>query len=465
MSLEPALARRFAALLGEGGAVSAEAERARYETDFRHLYTGRAALVLRPSSVAQVQAIVALAAEARVGLVPHGGNTSYCGGATPDGSGRQIVVSLERLNRIRAVDPVGYTITVDSGCVLADVQRAASAVDRLLALSLGSEGSCQIGGTLSTNAGGTSVLRYGMMREQVLGLEVVLPDGRLLNQLGLLRKDNTGYDVKQWFLGAEGTLGIITAACLKLRPAPHALLTAMAAVAGLDQAVALLARLRDVFGETLTAFEYMPAPAVELVLCHVANARLPLSPGAPAYVLIGIDGADDAAGHERLMRALGEATDAAIAGSLDQAASMWFLREHIPEAQKREGASLKHDIGLPIARLAEFVAAAEPRLAALAPGARLIAYGHVGDGNLHFNLSPAPGADGSALRAVEEPVRRCVHDLVAEFGGSFSAEHGIGKLKVGELARYEDPVALDLMRALKAMLDPHGIMNPGKVLA
>ncbi len=464
MSLPADLLDRFRALAGTGGHIDAGADSAAYETDFRHLYQGRAAAVLRPASVAAVQAIVALAASERVALVPHGGNTSYCGGATPDESGREIVLSLARLNAIRAVDPVGNTLTVDAGCVLAAAQVAAAGAGRLLALSLGSEGSCQIGGNLSTNAGGTSVLRYGMMREQVLGLEVVLPDGRLLDQLRGLRKDNTGYDVKQWFIGAEGTLGIITGACLKLHPLPRAPLTAMVAVPGLAAAVTLLGRVRDAFGDAVTAFEFMPELAVTLALRHVAGARLPLAAAAPGYVLVEIDAADDAAGHARLAAATGDLADVAIAASTEQAQAMWFLREHVPEGQSREGASLKHDVSLPVATLAEFVACAEPRLAALVPGARLIAYGHVGDGNLHFNLSPAPGADGQTLLAAGGAVRRLVHDLVRDFGGSFSAEHGIGRLKVDELERYEDPVALDLMRTLKAALDPHRIMNPGKVL-
>jgi FAD/FMN-containing dehydrogenase len=464
VSLSPGLLARFRLAAGEGGFVDDESVRAAYESDFRKLYRGRAAAVLRPATVGAVQEIVALAASERVALVPHGGNTSYCGGATPDESGREVVVSLARLNAVREVDPVGNTLTVDAGCLLATAQAAAAGAGRLLALSLGSGGSCQIGGNLSTNAGGTSVLRYGMMREQVLGLEVVLPDGRLLDQLRGLRKDNTGYDVKQWFIGAEGTLGIITGACLKLHPLPRAPLTAVAAVAGIDAAVTLLGRVREEFGDSVTAFEFMPHTAVALAIRHVPGARLPLTTTAPAYVLIEIDDADDDRGHSRLAEVTSGLTEAAIAGSSSQAQAMWFLREHIPEAQSREGASLKHDVSLPVARLAEFVACAEPQLAALLPGARLVAYGHVGDGNLHFNLSPAPGTDGQALLAAGNDVRRLVHDLVRDFGGSFSAEHGIGRLKVGELERYEDPVALDLMRRLKDCLDPNGIMNPGKVL-
>ena len=464
MNLPPGLLDRFRAAAGPGGVIDPGTDSAAYETDFRHLYHGRAAAVLRPASVSAIQAIVALAASERVALVPHGGNTSYCGGATPDESGAQIVLSLARLNSVRAVDPVGNTLTVDAGCVLAAAQAAASGAGRLLALSLGSEGSCQIGGNLSTNAGGTSVLRYGMMREQVLGLEVVLPDGRLLDQLRGLRKDNTGYDVKQWFIGAEGTLGIITGACLKLHPLPQSPLTAIIAVPDLGAAVTLLGHVRDAFGDAVTAFEFMPYIAVALALRHVTGARLPFAGPAPGYVLVEIDSADNEAGHARLAAATGDLADVAIAASTEQAQALWFLRERVPEGQTREGASLKHDVSLPVARLAEFVACAEPRITALVPGARLVAYGHVGDGNLHFNVSPAAGSDGRSLMAAAGDVRRLVHDLVRDFGGSFSAEHGIGRLKVGELELYEDPVALDLMRTLKAALDPHRIMNPGKVL-
>jgi len=457
----------LSALAGPGAALTDAAELEPYRMDFRRLYHGDTALVLRPASVAAVSAIVAYAAREDIALVPHGGNTSYCGGATPREDRDEVVLSLGRLNRIRDVDADGYTITVDAGCVLADVQRAAAAAHRLLALSLGSEGSCQIGGNLSTNAGGTSVLRYGMMREQVLGLEVVLPDGRVLDQLRGLRKDNTGYDVKQLFLGAEGTLGIITGACLKLHALPRAHLTALVAVADMATAVHTLSVLRDAFGDGVTGFEYMPRLAVELALRHVAGTVLPLPVHYPAYVLVEIDDDGDGAGPARLAETLAGAPqllDAAVAMNEEQRARMWFLREHIPEAQRREGASLKHDVSLPVARLAAFVDEAAAMLQEVAPGSRLVAYGHVGDGNLHFNLSPAPGSDGSQLLASEHGVRRAVHDLVARHGGSFSAEHGIGRLKVGELERYEDPVALDLMRTLKAALDPRGIMNPGKVL-
>jgi FAD/FMN-containing dehydrogenase len=457
--------------LGPGGALTEAADVAPYVVDFRGLYHGRTPLVARPDSVARVQAVVTIAARRGLAIVPQGGNTSYCGGATPHESGAEIVLSLARLNRVRAVDAAGYSITVDAGCTLARVQQAAAESDRLFPLSLGSEGTCQIGGNLSTNAGGTAVLRYGMVRDLVLGLEVVLPDGRRLDQLKCLRKDNTGYDVKQLFLGAEGTLGVITGACLKLFPLPAAQLTAFVAVDGMAAAVALLSRLRARFGDAVTAFEYLPYAAYELAQRRLPGVAHPIADAYPGYVLLelGLSQAAEAQSDaleqflsESLARA--ELRDAVLARSARERDALWHLRTHIPEAQKREGASLKHDISLPITALAAFVAEAESALARLAPAGRLIAYGHVGDGNLHFNLSPAAGASDAELTALAEPVQRLVHDLVAAHGGSFSAEHGIGQLKVAELVHYKDPVALDLMRSVKQALDPQGIMNPGKVL-
>jgi FAD/FMN-containing dehydrogenase len=464
------------AALGPGGWLEAPGDVAPYLTDFRGLYRGATPLVARPDSVAKVAAVVRICDTGRIGIVPHGGNTSYCGGATPRESGTEIVLSLGRLNRIRSVDAAGYTLTADAGCTLAAVQAAAIGAARRFPLSLGSEGSCQIGGNLSTNAGGTAVLRYGMVRELVLGLEVVLPDGRILDQLRSLRKDNTGYDVKQLFIGAEGTLGVITAACLTLSPLPADYLTALVAIDGVDAAVALLGRVRDAFGDSIEGFEYVPRIAHELALAHVPGVVTPFAHPHPAFALIELASPRSlpelAARFEELLA--GEvdarrARDAVVARSAAQRDALWFLREHIPEAQTREGASIKHDVALPVARLAEFVAAAERRVAALAPGARIVGYGHVGDGNLHFNLSPPRGVardseEEAAFLALAPSVNRAVHDLVAALGGSFSAEHGIGRLKVGELERYEDPAALAVMRLIKAALDPHGIMNPGKVL-
>ncbi len=463
--------------LGPDGWLESEADVATYLSDFRRLYRGATPLVARPKSVAEVSAAVAVCARERIAVVPHGGNTSYCGGATPDESGAEIVLSLGRLNRVRDVDAAGYALTLDAGCTLAAAQAAASAAGRLFPLALGSEGSCQVGGNLSTNAGGTTVLRYGMMRELVLGLEVVLPDGRLLNQLRSLRKDNTGYDVKQLFLGAEGTLGVITGACLKLFPRPADYVTALAAIGGMADAVALLGRVRDAFGDAVEGFEYIPRVAHELTIEHVPGATAPFDHPHPAFALIELAAPEPwpelQARFEEFLGAEIDARrvrDAVVAQSAAQRDALWFLRERVPEAQTRAGASIKHDVSLPVARLAEFVAAATAELATLAPGARVVGYGHVGDGNLHFNLSPAPtvargSAEERAFLDRAPRVTRAIHDLVASLGGSFSAEHGIGRLKTGELERYEDPVALAVMRAVKAALDPAGIMNPGKVLA
>ncbi|MBS0376342.1 MAG: FAD-binding oxidoreductase [Proteobacteria bacterium] len=473
----PAALAALRAALGPGGWLDASGDVEPYLRDFRGLYRGACALVARPKSVAEVAAVVGICARERIAIVPHGGNTSYCGGATPGASGEEIVLSLGRLQRVRAVDGAGYSMTVDAGVTLAAAAAAAAAAGRLFPLSLGSEGSCQIGGNLSTNAGGTAVLRYGMMRELVLGLEVVLPDGRVLDQLRSLRKDNTGYDVKQLFLGAEGTLGVITGACLKLFPRPADYVTALVAVGGMAEAVGLLGRVRDRFGDAVEGFEYVPAAALALAREHLPGSVQPFSATPPALVLVELAAPEPwpelgARFTEFLSEASdrGGLTDAVVAKSGAEREAFWALREGIPEAQTRAGASIKHDVSLPVGRLAEFVARATTLLAGLQPGARVVGYGHVGDGNLHFNLSPPPGtARGSeverAFLARAPEVQRAVHDLVAELGGSFSAEHGIGRLKTGELERYEDAVALDVMRAVKRALDPLGIMNPGKVLA
>jgi FAD/FMN-containing dehydrogenase len=403
--------------------------------------------------------------------VPQGGNTSYCGGATPGPLGREILLSLRRMRRIRDVNALNDSLTAESGCVLAELQSAAAAVNRLLPMSLGSEGSATLGGIVSTNAGGTAVLRYGMMRALVLGLEVVLPDGRVLDQLSGLRKDNTGYDVKQLFIGAEGTLGVVTAATLRLFPRPAARATAFVALQSPAGALALLDRLREALGDAVTTFEIVPRTALEFVVRHVPGTRDPFDAPHPWYVLAEASlAAGDAAFAERFESSLaaaiegGAVRNAAIAASEAERAAFWRLRETIPEAQGREGASLKHDISVEPARLPAFVEAGRALLESLAPGARLVAYGHLGDGNLHFNLSEPAGGDGGALAARTEEIRRAVHDLVAAHGGSFSAEHGIGQSKVSELERYENPAALEVMRAIKQAIDPQGIMNPGKVL-
>jgi FAD/FMN-containing dehydrogenase len=471
-SVPPASIEAIKAVLGPGGWLDAPADREPFETDFRRLHRGHTPLVALPDSTVRVAALMAHCARERIGVVPQGGNTSYCGGATPGPAGNEILLSLKRMRRIRALDALNDSLTAEAGCVLAGLQSAAAAANRLLPMSLGSEGSATLGGIVSTNAGGTAVLRYGMMRALVLGLEVVLPDGRVLDQLSALRKDNTGYDVKQLFIGAEGTLGVVTAATLRLFPRPSATATCFAAVDSPAAALEVLATLRESLGDAVTTFEILPRLALEFVARHIAGARDPFAAAHPWYVLTEASAASGGAGlATQFETALAAASDrgllrdAAIAASEAERESLWRLREAIPEAQGREGASLKHDISVEPSRLPAFVEAGRALLDRLAPGARLVAYGHLGDGNLHFNLSEPAGGDGGALAARTAEIRRAVHDLVAEHGGSFSAEHGIGRFKVGELERYEDPVALELMRAVKRALDPLGIMNPGKVLS
>jgi FAD/FMN-containing dehydrogenase len=464
------LGERLRAIVGPGGLITGDA-RLSFLSDHRQLYHGEALAIVQPRSSGEVAAVLSLCNAERVGVVPHGGNTSYCGGATPDESGQQVLLSLARLNRVRRVDPANDCLIAEAGCLLADVQRAAQEAGRYFPLSLGSQGSCQIGGNLSTNAGGLNVLRYGMTRDLVLGLEVVLADGRLLDTLSALRKDNTGYDVKSLFLGAEGTLGVITAASLRLFPPLRARATALVALADVGAAVALLARLREASSERVNSFELIPRIALELTTRHVPGVRDPLGQAYPWYVLCEIASscaADPLAAllEEALGTALGEGLvlDAALARSEREREALWRMRETIPEAQRREGIGLKHDISVPVGALPEFMARAAPLVATLVPDGYLVAYGHVGDGNLHFNVTANAGAEPGPFLARAESVRQAVHDLVREFGGSFSAEHGIGRLKVGELERYAPPAELAVMRAIKQALDPHGIMNPGKVL-
>jgi D-lactate dehydrogenase (cytochrome) len=461
----------IADILGPDSVITDASEIEPYLTDHRHLHHGRALAVAVPRTVEQVSRLLAYCNGNRIGVVPHAGNTSYCGGATPDESGQQIVLSLKRLNKVRSVDPLNYSLIAEAGCILADVQRAADDAERLFPLSLGSEGTCQIGGNLSTNAGGTAVLRYGMMRDLVLGLEVVLADGHVLSMLGALRKDNTGYDIKSLFLGAEGTLGVITAASLKLFSKVRSTATAFAAVPSVQAAVELLADLREASGDRISSFELIPRIGIDLTTQHIPGVREPLSQKHEWHVLVEVTSSranEDL--NELLTESLATAfesnrvIDAVVAQNDRERGALWKIRETIPEAQRIDGASLKHDISLPITSLAKFVAAAGDWIRANVPDGRLVAYGHVGDGNLHFNLNQAPGSSGEAFLAREASIRRVIHDMVRDFGGSFSAEHGIGKLKVGELERYAPPVELDLMRAVKHAFDPNGILNPGKVL-
>jgi len=405
--------------------------------------------------------------------VPQGGNTSMVGGSVPDADFAGIVLATERLNRVRAVDAVNNTMTVEAGCILAEIQRQAAAHNRLFPLSLGAEGTCQIGGNLSTNAGGTAVLRYGNARELMMGLEVVLPDGRVWDGLRGLRKDNTGYALRHLFVGAEGTLGVITAAVMKLFPLPTDRQTAIAAVPTPHAAVALLGRLQEATGEAVTGYEIFSRRCLEMVLKHIAGSSDPFSGHAfPQYLLIelsgqGAPGTLRAPFEDTLAKAAGDklVLDAVFAANLAQARAFWKLRETITEAQKPEGGSIKHDVAVPVSRVAEFIDRAGAACEAALPGVRVVAFGHVGDGNIHFNLSqPLQGWTPARYMAEWERLQRIVHDIVMAMGGSFSAEHGIGRLKKAELVRYRPAVELEMMRALKSALDPNGIMNPGRIL-
>ena len=461
MTSTPSLSDRLSSLVGAAHVLTDLADIAPYVTDWRGRYRGAAQCVVRPANTAEVAAVVKACVEAGVPIVPQGGNTSLCGAATPDEAGRAVVVSLSRLNRIAAVDSKNNTISAEAGCTLAAVHEAARAADRLFPLALASEGTCQIGGNLSTNAGGVQVLRYGNTRELTLGLEVVLPNGEIWNGLRGLRKDNTGYDLKQLFIGAEGTLGIITGAVLKLFPLPKRQVTCWLNVASPIAAVDLLNRAKSQFDAQLTAFELVSESALGLVLKHIPDTRRPTAP-SPWYVLAEFSDAEPAAVEAWL--AASEVEDGVIAQSETQATKLWALRENISEAQKVEGISIKHDIAVPVSRIPDFLAAADAALAQAFPGIRVVAFGHVGDGNLHYNLSQADAQDNAAFIAAQPAVNRLVHDTVHALNGSISAEHGIGQLKREELLRYKSPVEMALMRSVKQALDPRGLMNPGKVI-
>ena len=437
-----------------------------YLTDWRGRYRGAARCVVRPADTAEVAAVVRACAAAGVPMLPQGGNTSLCGAATPDPGGDAVVISLARLKRIFTVDAENDTICVGAGCTLAEVQAAARAAGRLFPLSLASEGSCQIGGNLSTNAGGVQVLRYGNTRDLTLGLEVVLPDGEVWNGLRGLRKDNTGYDLKHCFIGAEGTLGIITAAVLKLFPLPQRQTTCWLNVSDPAAAVALLQAAKNAFNAQLTAFELISEVALGLVLRHIPQTRRPTAP-SPWYVLAEFSDALPTAVEDWLAAQIdvGRVADGVLAQSEREARALWALRESISEAQKIEGVSIKHDIAVPVSAIPEFLHRADAALTAAFPGLRVVAFGHVGDGNLHYNLSRADAQDNAAFLASQSEVNRIVHDTVDALSGSISAEHGIGQLKIGELQRYKSPLELALMRRLKAALDPRGLMNPGKLFA
>ena len=459
------------AAVGTGAWFDSPEDLAPYVADFRHLYRGATPLVLLPCDVDQVSAILRICHRDAVAVVPHGGNTSYCGAATPDESGSQIVLAMRRLNRVRTLDAGNYSMIIEAGCTLARAQDAARGAGRLFPLSLGSEGTAQIGGNLSTNAGGTAVLRYGMMRDLVLGLEVVLADGRVMSGLKSLRKDNTGYDVKSLFIGAEGTLGIITAASLKLFPLPADTATALVGIPTPTLALELLARLRSAAGDQLTTFELMPQRAVELTVRHVAGVADPLQQGAAWYLLIELTSPNP---HQDLFTLLsdelqraatdGVLGDAHIATSIAQSQAMWKLRESVPEAQRHHGASLKHDVSVPVSAVPALIEEGARLVQRLVPQGEVLSYGHLGDGNLHFNVSQLTGTDTAAFLAAGRPLEQAIFDLVDALGGSISAEHGIGRLKTAQFAARADPVEYALMRDLKKALDPQGILNPGKVL-
>jgi FAD/FMN-containing dehydrogenase len=461
---------RLKAIVGPRGYIEDEAAKVAYLDDVRDLFHGVSPLVLRPASTAEVAAVIAFCNEAHIGVVPQGGNTGLVGGSVPSESGNQVVLSLQRMNKVRELDAINYTMTVEAGCILAEVQRAALEAGRLFPLSLAAEGSCQIGGNLSTNAGGTAVLRYGNARELVLGLEVVLPNGEVLHGLRRLRKDNTGYDLKQLFLGAEGSLGVITAAVLKLFPLPADSATAMVAMPEVEAAPQLLAMLREASGDAITTFEYMQRACLDILVAHT-DLGDPFEQVHDHYALVELTSSRRDAGLGPLLESTleqafedGVALDAVIASSGAQVEQLWRMRETLPEAQKNLGAGIKHDVSVPVSRVPEFIRRATEYCQQSIEGVRVVAFGHIGDGNVHFNVMQPEGADAAAFLARGTEITARVHDFAAELDGSFSAEHGIGMLKKHDLERYKSPLELELMRTLKRTLDPHNIMNPGKVL-
>ena len=463
------LLERFRQITGQAHALTSEEDMAPYLREWRDKFTGKAAMVLRPGSVDEVSRILALANTTHTAIVPQGGNTGLVGGQIPDHSGNQIILSLSRLNAIRQVDAGNNSMIVEAGCILADVQSAAEEANRFFPLSLAAEGSCQIGGNLSSNAGGTGVLAYGTARELVLGLEVVLADGRVWSGLRTLRKDNTGYDLKALFLGAEGTLGIITAAALKLFPHLKEVETALVALESPHAALELLHVLREESGGAVSAFEIMPRVGIEFILRNISGTRDPFAGEHPWYVLAELSGGKTGLRdvmEEALSIAFekGIAKDALIAMSESQKADFWRIRHGLSEAQKPEGGSIKHDVSVPVSKMPDFIIKASKAVTDYLPGCRPVPFGHLGDGNVHFNVSQPEDMDKQAFLDHWEEMNRIVHGLVVEMGGSISAEHGIGILKRDLLPGVKSEVELDLMRTLKQALDPNGILNPGKML-
>ncbi len=465
------LLQRFAAIVGDDNAILEDGDKAPYLREWRDRYVGRAAAVLRPGTTAEVSEVMKIANENRIAMVPQGGNTGLVGAQIPFEGGQEVVLSLGRLNRIRDVDPLDNTMTVESGCILATIQAEADGVDRLFPLSLGSEGSCQIGGNLSSNAGGTGVLAYGNARNLVLGLEVVLADGRIWNGLRRLRKDNTGYDLKDMFIGAEGTLGVITGAVLRLFPKPRDIATAFIGIRTPGDAVTLLSIANEISGGRVTGFEIMPRTGLEFVLRHADGVRDPLTTAHPWYVLMELSGGESVGvlrqPCEKILEAGFEAglvQDAAIAESGQQGQDFWRLRTAMSEVQKHEGGSIKHDVSVPVSRIAEFIEQASTVVSERIPGCRPLPFGHIGDGNIHFNISQPVDGDKAAFLDRWDEINDAVHGIVLALNGSVSAEHGIGRMKRHMMERIKDPVELDIMRSLKKTFDPNDILNPGKLL-
>ncbi|MBC7502000.1 MAG: FAD-binding oxidoreductase [Herminiimonas sp.] len=459
------------AAIGAQNVLTDPADMAAYLTDWRRRFTGNARAVMRPGTTDEVAAIIVLCNRDQVPVVPQGGNTGLVLGSVPDGSGTAIVLCLTRLQRVRDIDALNNTMTVEAGCILQNIQQAAADVSRLFPLSLAAEGSCTIGGNLATNAGGTGVLRYGNTRELCLGLEVVTAQGEIWSGLRGLRKDNTGYDLRDLFIGAEGTLGIITAAVLKIFPQPKARLTALAAMSTPDDALSLLTLAQSHCGAALTGFELMSDFCLQLVAKHFPQMRLPFVKPYPQYVLLELSDSESEEHATTLLEELitsaleqGVIEDAVVASSIAQSKGLWNLREHIPLAQAEEGKNIKHDISVPISRIGEFIRTTDVLLQADFPQCRMVTFGHLGDGNLHYNVSPPENASADDFIARQDAVNKIVHDGAHRYGGSISAEHGVGALKRDEILRYKSAVEMQLMRTIKKALDPLNLMNPGKVL-
>ncbi|KAA3519862.1 FAD-binding oxidoreductase [Agrobacterium vitis] len=471
MPLSAALLERFIAIVGPANALTDQADITPYLTENRGLYHGASPLVLKPGSTEEVSRILALASETKSPIVPVSGGTGLVGGQVPRDNSSDILLSLERMNTVREVDPVGNVIVADAGCILADIQKAANDVNRLFPLSLGSEGSCRIGGNLATNAGGTAVLVYGNMRQLCLGLEVVLPTGEIWNGLRRLKKDNSGYDLRDLFIGAEGTLGVITGAVLKLYPQPLGHEVAFVGLKSPVEALALFEKAGALCGPALTGFELMPRIGVDFTSRHIPNVRDPLASVHDWYVLVDIATSDAVETARTMMHDVleqgveaGLIEDAVVAGSVAQQKALWHMRESMSDAQKPEGGSIKHDVSVPIAQVPAFMRQAEEAVLAAMPGARVCAFGHLGDGNIHYNISQPIGADKAQFIGRWREINKVVHDIVRAHGGSISAEHGVGQLKRQELAETRPDIETVLMTRIKQAFDPAGIMNPGKVV-